>query len=73
MSYLLRTDTGVLIAEVTESIAFQMMDNISGYMESKNFVHLGKTTCYVFDTKGYMTIDGSVTLCILKGYYLIKR
>ena len=72
MSYFLRNNQNVLVAELPDSLAFQMIDTFDGQVQLKNFVS-GDKACYVFDVKGSMTVSNTVKLYVLNDYYLVKN
>ena len=72
MSYILRNDQNVLVAELPDSIAFQMIDTFKGNNIIKNFVS-GNKACYIFDTKGSVLVQDTVRLYVLNGYFLTKK
>ena len=72
MSYYLRNNQNVLVAELPDSIAFQLIDNFKGKTQLKNFVS-GDKACYVFAVAGSMIVSNTVKLYVLNDYYLVKN
>jgi hypothetical protein len=67
--YYVRSDDGLMIARVSNSIASKMMDSSPGNFVKKTFTSGRTPTCFVFDSEFSFGMDG-FALMIWKGYYL---
>lgn len=75
MSYYLRTDKGILVAEVDAATAGNMLSGGSGSWIEKSFVDKGRKNVFVFDDNlSYRVSDrwNSLKVFIWEGYYLEK-
>ena len=70
--YALRSSSGEILAEVENSLAYQMMDNIPGTIKQKTFVGSNgyyTKQCYVFSCNGNMRM-GDLRLYYRENDYL---
>lgn len=79
MSYLIRTDTGVMTAVIDNGTAKKIMDGVRGHFEHKNFTNGTKKLCFVIDTGSTFVLENKgwnnpfmVRVMLFEGYYLTE-
>ena len=73
MTYELRTDEGVHIADLSNHAAGEMINNVKGHWAEKNFVTSGKCSVYIIDDGASFNLPNlGIRFMFHANYYLRK-